>query len=495
MGLSACWLACSEDPESTEVHEDFPIAAPDHCTFARAASPLCDFDAPDAPSNEGGAGGDAPLEDPSTGCLVREQLTLSCPSQVAQVALAEGVNADGAVLDALVVQAGRIGAKGGLSLPNDSNYVEVHRVEASGSFVNSFDVVEPFASLDSSNPSTVLALLAASPEDEARVLRHTKGDSGSQLFADAPFSTAASPAPFELNQAPLGNSFAYRSQSGEGLFVAQPYGGAITIVRNAEKLEGPAAEAPATLEFALSENSAGEFRMLRSSSSGFELLGGDWFTEVDWSYATTTSFRELDLIYVEQDGVERPVALWRGDTSGNVSLAFLDGDDDSLVPVGVGAYANECPGFSIGITCDDCPVGQRCAGQEDIVLAARLFESDGRVFVASVVSHEEMLAEMVKDTNPFLGCSCTAREISSTRTADFLVVSEVRSREGAAPELIPMMRRELGAPGVYATVRFSRTGRGGLTLLLGDDLTAVGSGLIRFPSEPSVYQLLRLGAQ
>lgn len=509
--------ACDESDDTTPKEPITPVEfeAPDPCDVYATPEPLCEYealakkDAKNDPPMEidpgmGGAGGmggatsggeddeeeeeDPPL-DPTAQCLISEDVTVTCPTRLSAWSMARGPN------DELALALSRIGKDGrddhAVAVANDQAYVQILRYAPDGDPRVTRDELEPAKNL------SVLLVPGSDSSELLRVVRSQPGDEPPGALTIEPLLGGTPLAQLDLSEPRLPFTSAFVGSSGRITFAEFSAAAGLFVTTGLP-------ESPRTISltgrrsYALDETASGELRLLTHDASSLRLLGGPDLEDTLWATEASlgANLPSANLVHVTTPGLgEVAVALTRnGDTDG-YQIRIITSEGEGSQTTTFGHSFEDCPNFSIGIICDECPAGQRCKVQKDLIWNARLFVADGRVFVAYVATDRIDHLEVKRNiTSIGLGCTCTTSEVGSEETADYLIVHEVEIRTEPVlhPRLAPRMRRPIaGARYAEATI-FSPNAGGTLDLAFGPRLHPLQNGQNSFPQDPLVYRVLRI---
>lgn len=520
--LASLSAACRDASEAVSETPTTPrgFAAPGPCELFANPQPVCDYEA--LPSGEpgsgsggggglgqpwGGAGGIGAAEgsggaasdgedgsaelDPTAQCLVSEDVILRCPSPVGMWSMARGAEDE---LDVAVALLGTDAMDERAVLqPNTQAYVQTLRHLPGAATELAFDVLEP-------RPAATLsfALLPASgSSDTLLVSRFQPGESPPGSMTIQSVSGGETVATFDVATPLLARPSAFVGASGLGTFSEFSAFSGLFVTTGL-----PGAPRSITLTdyagaYALDENSAGELRAVTQDGALLRLLGGAHLDQVLWSTEVRagSNMPRVDLVHVTKEGVgELAVVLTSIGDADPYRVHMVAPDGTSSPPVFFGHTSNDCS-FSIGIVCDECPVGRQCRTRRDLIWGARLLVSGGRVFVVYVATDHTEHQEVQRNiTSIGLGCTCNTKEVSTEETGDHLVVAEVEPMPDAAmpPRLTTRMRRPIADPRQAQAALFARGPRGTLDLAFGPPLARFADGQRSFPREPVSYRVLRV---
>lgn len=481
----------SREPSAPAPCELFASTTP-YCTAVNAGSGGSGGGS-EGPGGAAGMGGgpSTPSEPAEPGCLIDQDLTLRCPSLVGMLSVVRG---PGQSVDVLLAQQGLTGTnQQGSPDAEQLAYVAALRFDGSTAPRND-ELVAPF--VVRSPPERIFGLVPAATDAGTLWVSHqNEGDGASDLSVTPLF--ANEPAPKSLSSsAPLrASAWGLRTSQGEGVFVESNAFDGISIFRD---LQGTprVLSLPAASAVAVTSNAAGELRALVHDRMNLSILEGADLTEVGYLRPVDTGVNmpDVDLLYVERQGSEAPVVLYRDGDTDQFQVLFVDGAGQASPPAFLGRFENDCSTFYVGLTCDDCPEGLKCSTRTDEVRAAQLFAHEGRVFVAYVATDQTKHKVIDKEETGFgLGCTCTPDEVSTERTADLLVVLEVLPPVAdAAPQTIERMRQTLAPAHGVQHLALLRGPSGTLDVVFGPSLARFDAALGEFPESPTEFRILRV---
>ena len=504
-------LGCSSDEPPAHQPKDLsePWVAPQPCELRRV-DPACMTPNRGA-TGQAGAGGEAmgeggsaglagaggesglPTEDP---CFVRSEAILSCPSRVGALYAARGSYGE---LDLLVAQQGLDGrSEQGQYLRNQLAYDEAHRLPALGASDRRESVLEPFVAGGDDVEKTLAVVPGGDSFDTLWTEFMISGPDAGLLRVRELFQHDA-----PLAQVPLDSVAMLRAQGlvagDEGILIDSDPFGSFSMVRGLPDAPNllMLGDGPNALAVAAKRN--GDLRLLIHDLQQVTGLGGDGLEQVIYSLPgdTGTSMPSTDIAFAGTALQEQEVAMFRNGGNDPYQVIFVNANGEPSPPGFIHASArSNCGALTLGLTCDDCPVGEHCEVREERIGQARLFFEEQRVFVAYVATEivETRVAE--RHTVPLLeiGCSCSTDRVSSEAAERSLVVLEVLPPEPAMPpKIVPQQRLLLGSETQLDHVVMERSRDGWLDVVVGPQLGRFADGQGEFPSGPREYRIIQLG--
>lgn len=503
LALLACSSGSSEEPSTTTPRE---FRAPEPCELVPSVKPLCDFEplagAPDP--SLGGAGGmggagstpddDATGErdvDPTTACLISQDVLLRCPTRVGGLAMGRGPAEE---LDLVVARLGADALDEHASLiPNDRVYLQALRLTPDGEQHTSTDVLPPFPASEG-----VFTLLPGSSSNDTLLLHHRQsGESPPGTITLLPF-LGGDPTDTATTAPLLSRPRAFVTSQGEGVYFNHAFNAGLFVTAGLPHSPRHGAVTDGGTAAVVDATSTGQLRAVVRDALRLRLLGGDDLAQELWAMDVSNGVNlpSVDLLHVPGEQDDRAVVLSRDGDAESPNIRFVDADGTASQPVYIGSSSSTCDSFSVGFTCDDCPVGTTCDARRDVLREIRLFQADGRVFAAYVATVRTEVREYERHVTPIIdvGCVCDTKSVGSEETADILVVLELEppSTPEGNPVVTRWMRRSIAEPRGAVYPLFSRGPQGTLDLLYGTHLARFEDGQRTFPNDPIEYRVIRV---
>lgn len=526
--------ACDDgDPETTTLLDAAPPPPPGPCVVRRSPVKLCEAGAPpsepdagadaapdadpDASVPEGGAPdaeapdgggptGELPPPESENRCLVTEDLTLDCPSNLTAIDVGEE---QGGGTDIVLSQLGlgRYASPTNASLVADNNaHLQHVRIAANGESSVTLDPLPTYVA-GGEEIAGAYSVLGASPANgrPAHLFYFAKQPDGSLAFQSGPLGAGpvALGAPTSVPGSAIFRPRPIGAAGGEGFFVTQPRGGPpyhqptgpLVLVRGLPDAPRVVQTnvVPETWIAAADPSSAPA--LLYHDGERLHLRGGDDFANELWSWEverSTSGLASFDLGWLATPDGTKPVVLYRDRDA--VLVRYADDEQEGVAGARVGESFSTCPRSSyLGVTCDECPVSQYCETGSDSISSAKLFSYDGRLFVAFMATDTRKKMGYNRSVIPVIGvgCTCTLEEREKTAIADSLVVVEVVPHD-SAPAIVERMRIPLYKAGTAGHIVFSPRSDGAIDVVASPHFARYETATNKLPEKPVEVRFLRL---
>ncbi len=517
-GLLALAGACSDasDDGTSTLLDAAPPPPPGACAAARTAQSLCETSASPDRVDAGGEAPDAgdpdaavpdagvPLLPPESAnlCLVTDDVTITCPSEVSTIATAEGTGDTTHVVLAQVGLGRYASPTDPTLVPDEEAHVQHIHVARDGAATVAMDPVIPYNAAEPL-PGGSFALVGATDARDAHLLSFTKDGDGALTLRMGPLA----PSPLTLG-APLSvpASVSWRPHvvtgpTGEGMLFALPRSGApqfaaagpLVMVRGLPDAPRVVSTSIAPRGYLAAEGYAatvtktGTPAVLFHDGATLRLREGDDLATERWSMPLEQG---QEAIYDVAYSADEPVVLYR---DGGAVIARSARAE--TLATSLGESFSTCPRSSyLGVTCDACPVDQSCHVGRDVISQAKLFTREGRVFAVFLATDERRRMGYARSVVPIIdvGCACTLEERDRQVVGQSLVVVEITPSGLGSPRVTEWMRvpiLEAGARG-YTWLYPRRDGN--VDVVVGAFPTRHDAALTRYPEGGVAYRVLRL---
>jgi len=454
----------------------------------------------------GDGGGDAsgpavPIAPPESAnlCLVSGDITITCPSRISAVAVADGAND---VTDVVLAQVG-LGRYASPTDPtlvaDDHAYVQHLRVGADGVATVGVDPIPPYPAADIV-PGGSFALLGASDARDTHLLAFTKNGDGAQTVQSG--ALASSPvalgAPFAVPGSVAWQPHVVTGPDGEGVLFAVPRGGPpyhtpagpIVVVRGLPEAPRVVTTSVTPLHatrFAATVTPAGVPAVLFHDGTTLRLREGDDLANERWSHPLERVQDELyDVVY----SGDQPVVLHRSASAVGVGAPGVVNSGATL-----GESFSTCPRSTyVGVRCEDCPVDRSCHVGKDVITQAKLFKRGERVFAAFVAVDQRQRMGYARTTTPILdvGCVCSLERRELQIVGQSLVVVELTPSSEGASFVTEWMRVPLAETSRKGYAWFYPRRDGDLDVVFGDYPERLDAALTSYPQAGASYRVMRL---